>query len=80
MAAKKFSGDKEEELTKKLESVLDSDCEYSEFSDDERESEECVSDGASSSDESDNDNAPGSSKCARTMTKNNSDWNWAAIK
>ena len=71
MAAKRFSGDKEEELTKMLESVLDSDCEYSEFSDDERESEECVSDGASSSDESDNnnDNAPDPSKRARPMTK-----------
>ena len=42
-----------------LESILDSDCEYNELSDDEIESEECVSSddsssSASSGDESDN--------------------------
>ncbi|PSN32575.1 hypothetical protein C0J52_21343 [Blattella germanica] len=59
-----------------LERVLDSDCEYSELSDDEIESEECISSGdssssSSSSDESDNenDNAPGPSKRACTTTQ-----------
>ncbi|PSN32501.1 hypothetical protein C0J52_21941, partial [Blattella germanica] len=53
----------------------DSDCEYSEFSDDEIESVECVSSDsssrASSSDESDNNNddTPGPSKCALTPHK-----------
>ncbi|PSN35429.1 hypothetical protein C0J52_13193 [Blattella germanica] len=76
MAPKRCSGDNEAGLRKMLESVLDSDCEYSEFSDDEIESEECVSRSDSSSsvpssDESDNknDDTPGPSKPARTTTQ-----------
>ncbi|PSN38302.1 hypothetical protein C0J52_19165 [Blattella germanica] len=76
MAAKRCSGDNEAELRKMLESVLDSDCEYSEFSNDKTESAECVSSSDSSSSESssdengnNNDNAPGPSKRARTTTQ-----------
>ena len=76
MAPKRCNVDNEAGLRKMLESVLDSDCEYSELSDDEIESEECVSSSdssssASSSDESDNknDDAPGPSKRARTTTQ-----------
>ncbi|PSN54069.1 hypothetical protein C0J52_03107 [Blattella germanica] len=76
MAAKRCSGDNKVGLRKMLESVLDSDCEFSEFSDDEIESEECVSSSdssssVSSSDESDNknDDATSPSKRARTTTQ-----------
>ncbi|PSN35066.1 hypothetical protein C0J52_25924 [Blattella germanica] len=49
MAAKRYNGDNEAGLRRKLESVLDSDCEYNELSDAETESEECVSSSDSSS-------------------------------
>ncbi|PSN56133.1 hypothetical protein C0J52_03357 [Blattella germanica] len=76
MAPKRCNVDNEMGLRKMLESVLDSDCEYSELSDDEIESEECVSnsDSASSSYESDNKNDDPSKRVLRR--KNDSDWNW----
>ncbi|PSN47318.1 hypothetical protein C0J52_04421 [Blattella germanica] len=76
MAPKRYNVDNEAGLRKMLESVLDSDCEYSELSDDEIEFEEYVtssdsSSSASSSDESDNknDEASGLSKRAHTTTQ-----------
>ncbi|PSN39318.1 hypothetical protein C0J52_23600 [Blattella germanica] len=61
MTPRRYNVDNEAGLRKMLESVLDSDCEYSELSDDEIESVECVSNSdsssnASGSNESDNKN------------------------
>ncbi|PSN42203.1 hypothetical protein C0J52_19924 [Blattella germanica] len=61
MVPRRCNIDNETGLRKMLESILDSDCEYSELSDDEIEYVECVSNSdsssnASSSNESDNKN------------------------
>jgi hypothetical protein len=76
MVARKCSSDNEEGLRIIIESVLDSDNECSDFSEDKTESEESSSgsDDESSeenSEESDeeNDDAPGPSKCLQTMTQ-----------
>ncbi|PSN35263.1 hypothetical protein C0J52_17553 [Blattella germanica] len=82
MAPKRCSGNNEAGLRKMLESVLDSDCEYSELSDDKIESEECVSNSdssssASHSDESDNknDDTSGLLNMLVLRRKNDNDWN-----
>ncbi|PSN42452.1 hypothetical protein C0J52_18918 [Blattella germanica] len=80
----RLNDDNETGLRKMLESVLDSDCEYIELSDDEIETGECVSSSdssssASSGDESDNKNdvAPGPFINALVLRhKTDSDWNW----
>ncbi|PSN29913.1 hypothetical protein C0J52_23871 [Blattella germanica] len=83
MAAKRCSGDNEAELRKMLESVLDSDCEYSEFSDDETESEECISNRDSSSSAFSSDEVIITMMMHQALRnalvlrrKNDSDWNW----
>lgn len=76
MASKKFRGDDEERLTALINSVLDSNSESSDLSDDENDSVEYISDNDnessdSSSGKSDiNEHAvPGPSKRAKTATR-----------
>ncbi|PSN52829.1 hypothetical protein C0J52_09683 [Blattella germanica] len=69
MAPKRCNVVNEAGLRKMLESVLDSDCEYSELSDDEIESEECVSSSDSSSSASSGDESENKRRRSRPFYK-----------
>ncbi|PSN42543.1 hypothetical protein C0J52_03845 [Blattella germanica] len=75
MAPRRCNVDNEAGLRKMLESVLDSDCEYSELSDDVIESVECVSNSDSSSNASSSNESDNKNDAIVLRSKNDSDWN-----